>query len=75
MKKYYYKNIPAKTIKSRLSKLIDLNKKNWELYETFNRVLGDTPTEKSLKKRYLSMACSTQEAVDALGISQYKYIN
>lgn len=72
MKKYYYENIPANTAKKRLTKLIELNRKNWEKFNLFNQIENPTKLEKQIAQRYLTQASSTNEVLRVMGISEYR---
>ena len=73
MKNYYYENIPANTAKKRLTKLIELNRKNWDMFDLFDKKENPTKVEKELAEKYLTQACSTNEVLRVMGISEYRW--
>ena len=73
MKNYYYENIPANIAKKRLTKLIELNRKNWDKFDLFNKIENPTKVEKQLAQRYLTQASSTNEVLRVMGISEYRW--
>ena len=73
MKNYYYENIPANIAKKGLTKLIELNRKNWDMFDLFNKIENPTKVEKELAQRYLTQASSTSEVLRVMGISEYRW--
>ena len=73
MKTYYYENVPASVAKKRLTKLIELNRKNWEMFGRLNQVENPTKLEKEAANKYLTQACATNEVLRVMGISEYRW--
>ncbi len=71
MQTYHYTKIPANSAKKRLTKLIELNRKNWDMFELFDKTENPTKVEKELAQRYLTQASTTSEALRVMGISEY----